>query len=138
MFGITRLKAVPPAAVVDELLDEGVPTIEDYILDEVLLEQCAIRKTAAAMLLHENATWAIAGMDFGNEGFDALLYSLAALEVNRPKATAKPVASAKPKPKTTAKSNAKSTSQAKAKTATRSNAKPGAKTKAKAKNTTKR
>ncbi|MEO8701551.1 MAG: 2OG-Fe(II) oxygenase [Kofleriaceae bacterium] len=99
MFALTRLKAVPPGAVIEELGDEGGNGIEDYILDDVILEQCAIRKTAAAMLVHENAAWALDGMDFGNEGFDALLYSVAALEVTRSKAKAK----ARPKPKPKAK-----------------------------------
>ncbi len=93
MFGITRLNAVPPMEVVENLAD-GVGGIEDYILDDVHLDQCAIRRNAAAILVHENGTWAIDGMDFGNEGFDALLYSLAALEVEKPKA-----AKAKAKPK---------------------------------------
>lgn len=105
MFGITRLKKVPPTEVLEALLDGVGGGIEDYFVDEIALEQCAIRKTAAAMLLHENGTWAMDGMDFGNEGFDALLYSLAALEVSKakPKA-AKPKAVAKPaKPKAKAK-----------------------------------
>jgi hypothetical protein len=97
MFGITRLKAVPPAEVIADLADGVGGDIEDYILDEVMLDRCAIRKNAAAMLVHENATWALDGMDFGNEGFDALLYSLAALEVNKPRPKTKPAA--KPKPK---------------------------------------
>jgi hypothetical protein len=103
LFGLTRLKAVPPVEVFDDLADGVGGDIEDYILDEVRLDQCAIRRTAAAMLVHENATWALDGMDFGNEGFDALLYSLAALEVHKPKpkakAAAKPKAKAKAKPK---------------------------------------
>lgn len=112
MFGITRLKTVPPVEVLECLGDEGGGGIEDYILDEVMLEQCAIRKTAAAMLLHENAVWAIAGMDFGNEGFDALLYSLAALEVNKPKAKAK--AAAKPKTRSKPKAKAKASGRSRA------------------------
>ena len=99
MFGITRLKAVPPTEMIEHL-DDGVgDDIEDYILDEVTLDRCAIRKNAAAMLVHENATWALDGMDFGNEGFDALLYSLAALEVNKPSPKTKPAAKPKPNPK---------------------------------------
>jgi hypothetical protein len=81
MFGLTRLKAVPPLDVLD---DEG-GEIQEYILDDVQLDRCAIRRSAAAMLVHENTQWALDGMDFGNEGFDALLYSLAALEVSKPK-----------------------------------------------------
>ncbi len=97
LFELTRLKAVPPLDVFDALADGVGGGIEDYILDEIMLEQCAIRSSAAAMVVHENAQWAIAGMDFGNEGFDALLYSLAALEVTKP--TAKATKAAKPKPK---------------------------------------
>jgi hypothetical protein len=104
MFGLTRLKAVPPVEVLEALGDEGGYEIEEYILDEVMLEQCAIRKTAAAMVVHENTTWAMAGMDFGNEGFDALLYSLAALEVSKSKPKAAAKAKTKPKPKTKTKS----------------------------------
>jgi hypothetical protein len=99
LFGLTRLKAVPPAEVLEDLADGVGGDIEDYILDEVRLDQCAIRRTAAAMLVHENATWALDGMDFGNEGFDALLYSLAALEVYKPKPKAKAAANPKAKPK---------------------------------------
>ncbi len=96
MFGISRLKAVPPLDMY-ELLPEGVGSA--YVLDDIHLPQCAIRQSAAAMLIHEHAAWAFEGMDFGNEGFDALLYSLAALEVTK----AKPKATAKPKPKAKAK-----------------------------------
>jgi hypothetical protein len=113
MFGLTRLKAVPPREVIEVLADGIGGDIEDYILDEVVLEQCAIRASAAAMVMHENATWAIAGMDFGNEGFDALLYSLAALEVSKAKAKAKPAAKATPA--ATAKLSAKAKPAAKAK-----------------------
>jgi hypothetical protein len=101
LFGITRLSAVPPMEVFDALRDGISGGIEDYIIDEVLLEQCAIRKTAAANLVDENGMWAIAGMDFGNEGFDALLYSLASLEVS--KAKPKAAARSKSKPKAKAK-----------------------------------
>ena len=48
MFGLTRLKAVPPMDVLDSLSDGVGGGIEDYIVDEVDLEQCAIRQTAAA------------------------------------------------------------------------------------------
>lgn len=128
MFGLTRLKAVPPHDVIDALADGVGGGIEDYILDEVMLDQCAIRRSAAAMLMHENAQWAVHGMDFGNEGFDALLYSVAALEVTKakPKAAApakaapkakakpaKPAAKAKPKAKPAAKAKPKSKAKAK-------------------------
>lgn len=85
MFEITRLKAVPPLDVYDALADGIGGGIEDYLLDEVMLPQCAIRRTAAATVLHERATWAVGGMDFGNEGFDALLYSVASIEVTKAK-----------------------------------------------------
>jgi hypothetical protein len=111
MFGITRLKAAPSHEALESLGDEGT-YIDQYILDEVMLEQCAIRKNAAAMLLHENAMWAMDGMDFGNEGFDALLYSLAALEVSKPKSAAKKQVAAKPKAKA---AKAKPKAKAKAK-----------------------
>ncbi len=61
------------------------------------------------MLIHENATWAQFGMDFGNEGFDALLYTLAALEVTKP--NKKPAA--KRKPPTTKKPTNKARTKAK-------------------------
>ena len=125
LFGLTRLKAVPPLDVFDALADGVGGEIEDYILDEVMLEQCAIRNSAAAMVVHENAQWAVAGMDFGNEGFDALLYSLAALEVSKPKqkAAKKPATKAKSKPTAKPKANAKAKAKAKPK------AKPAAKKK---------
>ena len=96
MFGITRLKAVPPSETIDYLADGIGGDIDEYILDDVMLDQCAIRANAAAMVLHEHATWAINGMDFGNEGFDALLYSVAAIEVSKPKPKAKTKPKAKP------------------------------------------
>ena len=109
VFGITRLKKVPPTEAYEALLDGVGGDIEDYFVDEIQLDQCAIRNSAAAMLLYENATWAVDGMNFGNEGFDALLYSVAAIEVTKakPKAAAKPTAAAKPKSKTGAKPKAK-------------------------------
>ena len=115
MFGITRLKKVPPLEVIEVLADGIGGDIDDYILDEVMLEQCAIRKTAAAMVLHERATWAINGMDFGNEGFDALLYSVAALEVTKPKKAAPKVTTAKAKPAVKSKPAAKAKPAPKAK-----------------------
>jgi hypothetical protein len=108
LWSIARLKAVPPAELLANMDDEGLAAeIDDYMLDQVRIDQWAIRSSAAAMLVHEHGCWAEDGMAFGNEGFEALLYTLAALEVSKtkPKAEAKatPKAKAKPKPKAKAK-----------------------------------
>ena len=124
MWSITRLKTVPPLAVLESMDDEGAASeIEDHVLDSIALDQWAVRKSAAATLVHENGCWAEDGMAFGNEGYDALLYTLAALEVttSKPKPAARPTtkakAVAKPKSKATSKSKpkpkAKPTSKAK-------------------------
>jgi hypothetical protein len=61
-----------------------------FILDEVLLEQWVIRDTARATMLHQ-AYFSETGY-FGNEAYDAYIYTLAALEVtkHKPKPTTKP------------------------------------------------
>ena len=101
MWSITRLKAAPPLEVLEALGDEGGYEIEDYILDSIQVDQWAVRKAAAATLIHENGGWAEDGMDFGNEGYNALLYTLAAIEVSPTPRKAKPAAKklvAKPSP----------------------------------------
>jgi len=106
MWSITRLKAVPPMAIFEGMNDEGSASdIEEYLLDAVMLDHWAIRKSAGATLVHEHGCWADDGMAFGNEGYEALLYTLAALEVTKAKPAAKP--KTKKKPKAKAKSKAK-------------------------------
>jgi hypothetical protein len=131
MFAITRLNAVPPVEI-REFLGDEVSGIEEFILDDVMLEQCAIRKSAAAMLLHENGMWALDGMAFGNEGFDALLYSLAALEVSKPTGKAKAKSKA-PSPMDFAAAISSAKPKAKAQSKPKAKAKPAAKAKPKAK-----
>ena len=93
LWSVMRLKAVPPPSVIEGMDDEGAAQeIEEYILDSLTMDQWLVRRNAAAMLVHERATWAESGY-FGNEGYDAILYTSAALEVTKPKAGAK----AKPK-----------------------------------------
>jgi pyruvate/2-oxoglutarate dehydrogenase complex dihydrolipoamide acyltransferase (E2) component len=126
MWSITRLKTVPPLAVLEGMDDEGVASeIEDYVLDSIAIDQWVVRKSAAATLVHENGCWAEDGMAFGNEGYEALLYTLAALEVTTSKAkpAAKPKAkpAAKPRPKAKAKAVAK---PRKAKSKAKAKAKP--------------
>ncbi|HEU0034799.1 MAG TPA: hypothetical protein VFQ53_29445 [Kofleriaceae bacterium] len=94
LWAVTRLKAVPPPEVMDALVDEGGYEIEEYILDSVPLDQWLVRKDAAATLAHESAEWAEPG-SFGNEGFAAILYTLAAIEVTKGGPAKKPTAKAK-------------------------------------------
>ena len=85
MFELTRLKAVPPMSVISELGDEVYdPEIDDYRLDSVRMDQCVFRKAAVATLAYENASWAEPG-NFGNEDYQAHLYTIAALEVTKTK-----------------------------------------------------
>jgi hypothetical protein len=84
LWSITRLKTVPPFEVFDHMADDG-GAIEEYILDSVPIDRCAVRASASATLIQESGMWAEHGMDFGNEGYDALLYTLAALEISKPK-----------------------------------------------------
>lgn len=128
IWTITRLKTVPPADVLANMDDEGLASeILDYMDDSVTIQQCAIRSNAAAMLVHEHGCWAEDGMAFGNEGYEALLYTFAALEVSKakpaakatPKAKAKPIVTAKATPKAKAKAKAKPKAKAKTKTKAR-------------------
>jgi hypothetical protein len=120
VWSITRLKTVPPLSVLENMDDEGLGTdIESYLLDSVMIDQWAIRKSAAATLVHDRATWAENGMAFGNEGYDALLYTLAALEVTKTRPKAKTAAKPKAKAKTKA-----AKPKAKAKTKTKPKPKP--------------
>ncbi len=109
VYSITRLKTVPPAELLAGMDDEGLASdILDYMLDSVAMDQCAIRSNAAAMLVHEHGCWAEDGMAFGNEGYEALLYTFAALEVSKPKPMAGTKAKPKAKPKAKAKAKPKS------------------------------
>ena len=138
MWSITRLKTVPPLAILESMDDEGAASeIEDHVLDSIALDQWVVRKSAAATLVHEHGCWAEDGMAFGNEGYEALLYTLAALEVttSKPKPVARPTTKAKAvaKPKSKAKAGARSKAKAVAKA--KAKPKPKAKSKSKAKTT---
>jgi hypothetical protein len=78
-----------------------------YILDALPLQQWVIRRAAAATLVHEADMFSDDGY-FGNEGYEAHIYTLAALEVRKAKAKAAraPAAAATKaaKPKATKKS----------------------------------
>jgi hypothetical protein len=69
-----------------------------YILDQVAIENWVIRRAAGATLIHEAEMFSDDGY-FGNEGYAAHIYTLAALEVTRGKGAAKkPPAAAKKQP----------------------------------------
>jgi hypothetical protein len=63
----------------DEGGDLAAFSLAPYILDEVNLEQWVIRANAAATMIHE-ALFSDTGY-FGNEAYEACIYTLAALEV---------------------------------------------------------
>jgi hypothetical protein len=67
----------------DEGDAEGVVSLAKYILDDIEIDRWLIREAADATLIHESY-FSDSG-DFGNEGYEALIYSLAALEVTLPK-----------------------------------------------------
>ena len=101
LWGVTRLSEIPPAEVMANMGDEGTAyEIEEYMVDSVAMDQWLVRNNAAATLAHENAEWAEQG-NFGNEGYAAILYTLAALEVTKPTGAKK--ATKKPTKKTAAK-----------------------------------
>jgi hypothetical protein len=104
LFAITRLKAVPSAELMTTLGHDEGSEIEDLMLDSIMMEQWLIRKHAAATLAQEHGMWSETGY-FGNEGYDALLYTLAALEVTKakPSARSKKVATKQPAKKAVAK-----------------------------------
>lgn len=96
MFAITRLKAVPsPEAIEDTDYEGGGAEMEELMLDAIGLDQWLIRKHAAATLAQEHGMWSETGY-FGNEGYDALLYTLAALEVTKGKSGSKKPIAKKP------------------------------------------
>lgn len=97
LFAICRLRAsispalfVPPPLYVslsDNFDSDGGDrnahlSLERYLLEHVPLDRWVIRTAASATVLHEAETFSEDGY-FGNEGYEALLYSLAALEVTR-------------------------------------------------------
>jgi hypothetical protein len=130
VYTITRLNTVPPAELLANMDDEGLASeILEYMLDSVAIEQCAIRSSAAAMLVHEHGCWAEDGQAFGNEGYEALLYTFAALEVSK----AKPASAAKLTPAPKAKSKAKPKAKSKPTPKAKSKPTPKAKSKPKAK-----
>ena len=63
--------------------DEHGTSLAAYVLDEVSFDRWVIRDTAAATYLLE-VEFADGGIWFGNMGYDAYFYTLAALEVTRP------------------------------------------------------
>ncbi|MDQ3368845.1 MAG: 2OG-Fe(II) oxygenase [Myxococcota bacterium] len=68
-------------AEADEEEDLGATSLAPYILDDIQLDQWVIRANAAATMIHE-ALFSESGY-FGNEAYQAYLYTLAALEVTR-------------------------------------------------------
>jgi hypothetical protein len=69
-------------------------TLAPYILDQLPMDRCVIRRSAAATLIHESQDFSEDG-NYGNEGYAAHIYTLAAIEVARP--PAKPARKAPPK-----------------------------------------
>ncbi|HEU0036166.1 MAG TPA: hypothetical protein VFQ53_36385 [Kofleriaceae bacterium] len=72
--------AAEPESDEDEDLSEY--SLSPYILDEVQIDQWVIRDHAAATLVHEASCFSDTGY-FGNEAYEACIYTLAALEVSR-------------------------------------------------------
>jgi topoisomerase IA-like protein len=74
------------------------------------MPQWIVRENAAAMLIQEQGMWAESGY-FGNEGYDAMLYTVAAIEVDQAPAKKTPAkktpAKKTPAKKTPAKAKAK-------------------------------
>ena len=95
MYEITRLKKVPPPEAF-EAMGESSFDFDDFYLDDIRLDSWVIRKSARAALATAAGQWGEGGY-FGNEGYDALLYTLGALEVERKGNGAKPVRSAGPR-----------------------------------------
>jgi hypothetical protein len=112
LFSVTRLNSVPPASVIEALADEGGYEIEDYMHDTIPMDQWLVRKNAAATLILEAGQWGDPG-SLGNEGYDALLYTLAALEVDKSKPVAKKTAKKPAAKKSVAKKPAAKKSTAK-------------------------
>jgi hypothetical protein len=69
--------------------DMPASSLAPYILDTIPIAQWAIRKSAAATLIHEAEMFSEDGY-FGNEGHEAHIYTLAALEVTKRKAKKTP------------------------------------------------
>lgn len=87
--------------------EEHYMTLAPYILDAVPpMDGWVIRKSAAATLIHESEDFSEDG-NYGNEGYEAHIYMLAALEVTRPKAKAKAPAKSAPARRSAAKPAAK-------------------------------
>jgi hypothetical protein len=85
--------------------DEGempASSLAAFLLDGIRLDRWVIRQTAGATYLREAGLFSDSGY-FGNEGYEAHLYTLAALEVTKGKSKARAKAKAKPKPKAKAK-----------------------------------
>ena len=81
-----------------EDMTEHSTCLGPYILDQVAIENWVIRRAASATLIHEAEMFSDDGY-FGNEGYAAHIYTLAALEVTRGKGAAKkPPAAAKKQP----------------------------------------
>lgn len=98
MWAITRLKAVPPPSVFEGMNDEGsAGDMEDYMHDSLPMDQWLIRRTAGTTLVQDQGMWTETGY-FGNEGYSALLYTLAALEVSPGKKPSAKPAKSKTKP----------------------------------------
>lgn len=96
LYSIARLaKAIPPKVIAnfDDTVTFGdsadyegeeidATALGPYILDQVEIDDWVIRANAAATLLHEAEMFSDDGY-FGNEGYEAHIYALAAIEVTR-------------------------------------------------------
>lgn len=95
-ISIARLRRALPRDLIEQLSGrvvfsenwtsndhEPVTTLAPYVLDEPWVDHWIIRPTAAATYLKEVEFASSGGIYFGNEGYDAYFYSLAALEVTK-------------------------------------------------------
>ena len=66
----------------DDYDDIEFTSLAPHILDHVPMQQWVVRANAAATMIHEADMFSEEGY-FGNEGYDAFIYTLAALEVRK-------------------------------------------------------
>jgi hypothetical protein len=99
---IASLENLVTFAKLDKGEEEHVMTLAPYILDAIAMDRWVVRKNAAATLIHESEDFSEDG-SYGNEGYEAHIYTLAAIEVTKPKAKAKALAKQAPAKKVPAK-----------------------------------